>query len=327
MINNQIGFTASPKESRSTTYATDLAKMLEVPIFHVNGDDPEAVWYVARLCAEYRQKFNKDVFIDLLCYRRHGHNEGDEPSFTQPALYSKVKAHPGTRQIYGNRLLGEGVFSREELQAVSDALTERYTQAQGIARAEAPHPPISAFEGEWKGFRATSQKEGDPDLFKPVKTSVSVRELLKYSEKLNRIPENLRTAIRNHGGGHLNHSFFWHLLKKNNGAKPTRNVGDGIVSAFSSFDNFKKLFSETANARFGSGWAWLVSNEGHLEIASTANQDNPISEKKIPIMGIDVWEHAYYLKYQNRRAEYVDAFFNVINWEQVEKNFEHAKKR
>ncbi|HCM40555.1 MAG: 2-oxoglutarate dehydrogenase E1 component [Bdellovibrionales bacterium GWA1_52_35] len=192
VINNQIGFTASPKESRSTTYATDLAKMLEVPIFHVNGDDPEAVWYVARLCAEYRQKFNKDVFIDLLCYRRHGHNEGDEPSFTQPALYSKVKAHPGTRQIYGNRLLGEGVFSREELQAVSDALTERYTQAQGIARAEAPHPPISAFEGEWKGFRATSQKEGDPDLFKPVKTSVSVRELLKYSEKLNRIPENFK---------------------------------------------------------------------------------------------------------------------------------------
>jgi len=161
--------------------------------------------------------------------------------------------------------------------------------------------------------------EGHSELQKQT-----VEELVK---NINRIPENLRTAIRNHGGGHLNHSFFWHLLKKNNGAKPTRNVGDGIVSAFSSFDNFKKLFSETANARFGSGWAWLVSNEGHLEIASTANQDNPISEKKIPIMGIDVWEHAYYLKYQNRRAEYVDAFFNVINWEQVEKNFEHAKKR
>ncbi len=161
--------------------------------------------------------------------------------------------------------------------------------------------------------------EGHSELQKQT-----VEELVK---NINRIPENLRTAIRNHGGGHLNHSFFWHLLKKNNGAKPTRNVGDGIVSAFSSFDNFKKLFTETANARFGSGWAWLVSNEGHLEIASTANQDNPISEKKIPIMGIDVWEHAYYLKYQNRRAEYVDAFFNVINWEQVEKNFEHAKKR
>ena len=161
--------------------------------------------------------------------------------------------------------------------------------------------------------------EGHSELQKQT-----VEELVR---NINRIPENLRTAIRNHGGGHLNHSFFWHLLKKNNGAKPTRNVGDGIVSAFSSFDNFKKLFSETANARFGSGWAWLVSNEGHLEIASTANQDNPISEKKIPIMGIDVWEHAYYLKYQNRRAEYVDAFFNVINWEQVEKNFEHAKKR
>lgn len=143
----------------------------------------------------------------------------------------------------------------------------------------------------------------------------SVEELL---QDLNKIPEDIRTAVRNHGGGHYNHSMFWKLLKKN--VKMSEKVNVVIDESFGNFENFKKAFTDAALNRFGSGWAWLVLNKGKLEVVSTANQDCPISDGKVPILGIDVWEHAYYLNYQNRRAEYVENFFKIINWEEVENN-------
>ena len=146
-----------------------------------------------------------------------------------------------------------------------------------------------------------------------------VDELIK---NLNAIPEEIRAAVRNHGGGHSNHSFFWKILKKD--VDFFGEVSDSINDKFRSFEEFKKKFTEAALGRFGSGWAWLVVNNNELEIMSTANQDSPISEGKIPILGIDVWEHAYYLKHMSNRAAYVEAFFNVINWEQVEENYMKA---
>ncbi len=146
-----------------------------------------------------------------------------------------------------------------------------------------------------------------------------VNELLK---NLNSIPEDIRTAVRNHGGGHANHSLFWQLLKK--GEKCSGKIAQAIDKAFGSFEEFKKLFSEKALSVFGSGWAWLVFHNGKLEIYNTARQDSPLIENKIPILGLDVWEHAYYLKYQNRRAEYIEAFFNIINWKKVNELYENA---
>lgn len=132
---------------------------------------------------------------------------------------------------------------------------------------------------------------------------------------LNEIPEDIRTAVRNHGGGHVNHSFFWPTLKKNVDAKGP--VVDAIASRFGSFEQFKEGFSNTAALLFGSGWAWLVFNNGKLEIVTTANQDSPLGNGQTPLLGLDVWEHAYYLLYQNRRPDYISAFFHVINWEKV----------
>jgi superoxide dismutase, Fe-Mn family len=137
-------------------------------------------------------------------------------------------------------------------------------------------------------------------------------------------------AIRNNGGGHWNHSFFWKIMKHAGGGTPSGALADGINSAFGSFENFKTAFNDAATKRFGSGWAWLVKNkEGKLEIGSTPNQDNPLMDvsdlKGEPVMGIDVWEHAYYLKYQNKRADYINAWWNVINWDEVQKNFSSGK--
>ncbi|MFW5795879.1 MAG: superoxide dismutase [Alkalispirochaeta sp.] len=143
--------------------------------------------------------------------------------------------------------------------------------------------------------------------------------------KLDSLPDSIRTAVRNNGGGHVNHALFWTILSPNGGGTPGGELGDAIKSTFGSFDAFKVQFSEAAVGRFGSGWAWLVVDGGKLAITSTPNQDNPLTEGKTPILGLDVWEHAYYLKYQNRRPEYIDAFFNVINWDQVAKNFADAK--
>ena len=148
-----------------------------------------------------------------------------------------------------------------------------------------------------------------------------VNELLK---EINSIPEDIKLAVRNHGGGHSNHSLFWQLLKKN--VKFEGKIAQAITKEFGSFEEFKKKFSETAMNRFGSGWAWLVVHNGKLEIYNTANQDSPLIVGRIPILGLDVWEHAYYLLYQNRRAEYISAFFNVINWHQVEENYKKALK-
>ncbi|MEK6872855.1 MAG: superoxide dismutase [Nanoarchaeota archaeon] len=148
-----------------------------------------------------------------------------------------------------------------------------------------------------------------------------VEELLK---NINSLPEEIRTAVKNHGGGHFNHSLFWELLKKN--VKFEGKVAKAIEKEFGSFEDFKKKFSDVAMNRFGSGWAWLIVNNGKLEIYNTANQDSPLMENKVPILGLDVWEHAYYLKYQNRRNEYIEAFFNIINWKKAEDFFNQAKK-
>jgi len=143
-------------------------------------------------------------------------------------------------------------------------------------------------------------------------------------KSLDVVPEDIRTAVRNNGGGHVNHSFFWLILKK--GVEPKGEILKAINKKFKGIDNFKEEFKNKATGLFGSGWCWLILNNGELEIMTMPNQDNPISQNKTPILGIDVWEHAYYLKYQNRRPEYVDAFFNIINWEQVNENYLKARK-
>ncbi len=134
---------------------------------------------------------------------------------------------------------------------------------------------------------------------------------------VNKVPEDIRTAVRNNGGGHWNHSLFWKLMAPSAGGAPTGAVADGISDAFGSFDKFKEQFNAAATGRFGSGWAWLVDTGGKLEITSTPNQDNPLMDGKKAILGVDVWEHAYYLKYQNRRPDYLAAWWNVVNWTEV----------
>ncbi len=138
---------------------------------------------------------------------------------------------------------------------------------------------------------------------------------------LNAVPEDIRTAVRNHGGGTWNHTMFWQIMAPKAGGLPKGELARAIDSAFKSFDNFKTEFEKSANSRFGSGWAWLVKKGNSLSIVSTANQDNPLSDGAAPIMGIDVWEHAYYLKYQNRRAEYVTNWWNVVDWDAVASRF------
>ncbi|KJR68721.1 superoxide dismutase SodA [Bacillus velezensis] len=142
---------------------------------------------------------------------------------------------------------------------------------------------------------------------------------------LNTVPEDIRTAVRNNGGGHANHSLFWTLLSPNGGGEPTGELAEEIKSTFGSFDQFKEKFAAAAAGRFGSGWAWLVVNNGKLEITSTPNQDSPLSEGKTPVLGLDVWEHAYYLNYQNRRPDYISAFWNVVNWDEVARLYSEAK--
>lgn len=149
-----------------------------------------------------------------------------------------------------------------------------------------------------------------------------LKTLISLLENLDSVPEDIRTAVRNHGGGHFNHSFFWEILKINNNQEPAEELLETINRDFSSFENFKKQFTEIASTQFGSGWTWLaVSSNGTLAIQSTPLQDSPIMKGDKPILGLDIWEHAYYLKYQNRRAEYIDAFWNIINWEAVNNNF------
>jgi Fe-Mn family superoxide dismutase len=139
------------------------------------------------------------------------------------------------------------------------------------------------------------------------------------------VPEQIQTAVRNNGGGHVNHSMFWQILAPGAGGSPVGNVAQAINSTFGTFDTFKEKFNAAATGRFGSGWAWLIKGSKGLQIISTANQDSPIMEGHYPVMGLDVWEHAYYLKYQNRRPEYIAAWWNVVNWPEIEKRFNAGK--
>ena len=150
----------------------------------------------------------------------------------------------------------------------------------------------------------------------------SVEELIS---DLNALPEDIRTAVRNNGGGHANHSLFWKVLSPNGGGEPSGELADKINDKFGSFDAFKETFEKAAATRFGSGWAWLVLDNGNIDVISTPNQDSPIMEGKTPLLGLDVWEHAYYLKYQNRRPEYAKAFWDKVSWDEVTKNYNEAK--
>ena len=150
----------------------------------------------------------------------------------------------------------------------------------------------------------------------------SAEELIR---DLNSVPEAIRPAVRNNGGGHVNHTMFWEIMGPNGGGEPTGALADAINQSFGSFDAFKQQFNDAGTKRFGSGWAWLVrGSDGGLSVISTANQDNPLSDGQYPVLGNDVWEHAYYLKYQNRRPEYLAAWWNVVNWDAVSKRFEQA---
>jgi Fe-Mn family superoxide dismutase len=166
---------------------------------------------------------------------------------------------------------------------------------------------------------ANAALEKHPDL-----QSKSVEELLR---DLNAVPEDIRTAIRNNGGGHMNHSMFWKIMKPQGGGEPTGSIAEIIKKTFGSLKDFQTKFNEAGGKQFGSGWVWLAGKPatGEVQILTTANQDNPISQGLYPIMGNDVWEHAYYLKYNNRRPEYLQAWWNVVNWDEINKRLEHFK--
>ena len=153
----------------------------------------------------------------------------------------------------------------------------------------------------------------------PELASKSLDDLMRNA---NTLPEAVRTAVRNNGGGHWNHSMFWQIMGPKAGGEPGGKLGAAIKSAFGDFAKFREQFSAAGVGRFGSGWAWLVNNGGKLSITSTPNQDNPLMEGQKAVMGLDVWEHAYYLKYQNRRPDYINAWWNVVNWKEVEKRFD-----
>lgn len=160
--------------------------------------------------------------------------------------------------------------------------------------------------------------EGRDDLQK--------KSALLLIKELGEVPEEIRGAVRNNGGGHVNHSMFWSSMSENGGGLPDGKLGEDIDAAFGSFDAFKDAFKKAGMTRFGSGWAWLaVAKDGSLTATSTANQDNPVSEGLIPLLGLDVWEHAYYLKYQNLRGDYIDAFWNVVDWGQVKSAYTNVR--
>lgn len=184
---------------------------------------------------------------------------------------------------------------------------EPYIEAQIMELHHAKHQQAYV-----NGLNVALEKH--PELFN--------KPLVELLQNLDRVPEDIRTAVRNHGGGVENHTFFWHCMKQNGGGEPKGKVADVIKESLGSFDAFKDEFTKAAKSRFGSGWAWLsVDKSGKLVVTSTANQDTPLSGGLYPILGLDVWEHAYYLQYFNRRPDYVDAWWNTVNWEQVEENY------
>ncbi|MBS3106199.1 superoxide dismutase [Candidatus Woesearchaeota archaeon] len=179
-----------------------------------------------------------------------------------------------------------------------------------------PHIDAKTMEIHYTKHHATYVQKLN-DAVKGTKyEKMDVDEILK---KLSEVPENIRTAVRNHGGGHSNHRMFWKMMSPVGGGSPTGKVADAIAKDFGGFDRFKEQFTAAALGRFGSGWAWLVSNKGKLEITSTANQDSPLSDAKTPILGLDLWEHSFYLKHQWRKADYVAVWWEVVNWKEVEK--------
>jgi Fe-Mn family superoxide dismutase len=155
--------------------------------------------------------------------------------------------------------------------------------------------------------------------------NLSIEDLVR---RINEVPENIRTAVRNNGGGHVNHTMFWEIMTPGGAKEPTGDLASAINQTFGSFDAFKTQFNDAGTKRFGSGWAWLVvAQGGALQVLSTANQDSPLTDGQYPVMGNDVWEHAYYLKYQNRRPEYLAAWWNVVNWDEVAKRYDRARAR
>jgi len=155
--------------------------------------------------------------------------------------------------------------------------------------------------------------------------SLPIEDLIR---RLNEVPESIRTVVRNNGGGHVNHSMFWQIMKPNGGGEPTGALASAIQSTFGSFDAFKTAFNDAGVKRFGSGWAWLIlDSSGKLQITSTANQDSPYMDGNYPVMGNDVWEHAYYLKYQNRRPDYLNAWWNVVNWDEISRRYQQGGGR
>ena len=155
--------------------------------------------------------------------------------------------------------------------------------------------------------------------------SLPIEDLIR---RLNEVPESIRTVVRNNGGGHVNHSMFWQIMKPNGGGEPTGALASAIQSTFGSFDAFKTAFNDAGVKRFGSGWAWLIlDSSGKLQVTSTANQDSPFMDGNYPVMGNDVWEHAYYLKYQNRRPDYLNAWWNVVNWDEISRRYQQGGGR
>lgn len=152
--------------------------------------------------------------------------------------------------------------------------------------------------------------------------NMDVKELLK---SLDELPEDIKTVVRNNAGGHYNHSLFWKFMSPEGGGEPEGELAKKIEEDLGGLDKFKEEFKKKALGQFGSGWAWLVLDNGKLDVVSTPNQDNPISEGKVPLLGIDVWEHAYYLKYKNKRGDYIDSWWNIVDWKNIEENFENAK--
>ena len=186
-----------------------------------------------------------------------------------------------------------------------------------------PHIDQATMEFHHDKHHATYVEKTNAALEKyPELAEKTIEELVA---DLNSVPEEIRTAIRNNGGGHANHSFFWEILSPNGGGEPTGALKEDIDATFGSFDKFKEEIETAGAGQFGSGWAWLVLNNGKLEVTATANQDSPLTDGKTPLFGVDVWEHAYYLNYQNKRPAYLKAVWNVVNWEEVAKRYEAAK--
>ena len=188
-----------------------------------------------------------------------------------------------------------------------------------------PHVDAKTMEIHYTKHHQTYVDKLNEALAKhPEIAQIPVEQLLA---DLNKVPEDIRMAVRNHGGGHLNHTLFWELMTPDVKAQELKgNVAEEIVKTFSSAEKFKELFNVAALGRFGSGWAWLVLNKGKLEVHSTANQDSPLLEEKIPLLGLDVWEHAYYLKWTSNRKGYVEGFWNIVNWKKVEELYQKTKK-